>query len=517
MQINDFYEKLVGSCDVKVTDNGLMSLSQPEGDDIPCMIDGKRLALPLKERLRDPDDAIIFFHPLSENVLVGGESPVLKKLKMLMKYRLNSVASVLMYELMALAVDKDQHRKFEPKQHDLIAVLNQAVPASVTATTKFLEKANAKGETSLVSIYLKNGGQHKGNKYSRLAVTSFPPLKDFERDDKTVFGVELGSKRDKTLLKDLFLYIFEDAEKDGAYSFGSNDMAAPHFHALANAYVLVAERLNKVTKRFSNLLSHPDRLTIDLSWAEHLEDLPRFRDKIPPLEGNEGNGIAKSSKSALAAAMEEDNHRPMHNPDVEQERVPTRREPVAEAPTKVATAAPRTNSPFKTAADVHADEEEYRQERYNERAAPQRPMRPEPRRHDPRYDDRYEDDRYEDDRRPSGRGYRRGPDPEAIVVTENGALDWDSVRDNNVAVQATLAQTYYQNPNIAAAAMGDDQPYYGRGHQQAPAYDSYYNQSRQAPMSRGGYVDDGRNVRGGRAVSMGRGGYAQRPVHGFRR
>ncbi len=514
MQIIDFYTSLLASLDVVADEKGLLSIRQPDGQTFPCTIDGKRLILPNKEFLRNPNlDDYIPFHPMSESILVGGESAVLKSLRKFVKLRLNSVAGVLISELMRIAVEKDDHKKLTPKQTDLLAHLKDVIPATHAASTKFLEQVTNANDRSLISVYLKPGGTWKGNKYSKVAITSFPPMKDFERDDKTLFGIEIGAKRDKNILKDLFLYIFEDAESPEEYSFGSNDLSAPLFHALMSMFVIAAKRLNKVTKKFSNLLVNPDMLTIDLSWEPILSELHTMRDKIPPLGGNEGSEVDGTAAAKRSQVDQTALYRSVQD-DTPTRRVSVRDDRESEAPidedlrrineSSVNAVDPvRVNSPFNRTLDAPAP-----QRHFNDPSTSLRkPIYPQPASRQPmreREEPLHPADR---DVRGYGRRHREEPMYDDVVETENG-LDWNSIVASNAAVQNTLAVSYYNNPELARQAMaGGSRGGFTRGGG-IPSHDSYYNQNNGggSSFSRGGF--------GG---NQSRGGFQQAPVHGFRR
>jgi hypothetical protein len=294
MEIRQLYKTILETLNMDIDKDGMISMRVMD-ELFPAMVDGKRLVFPTETLLRaGVSDNVIAFHPLSENI-IRGESPVIKKLRALIIYRLSEVIYTIMDQLIHIAADKDAHPKLTPTQSEFLSLVPRADAKTVKSFEKVLGMAETDGEHRLVSIYLKRGGHWKGNKYSRVAVTSFPITDDFDTNEPEIFGVKMR-KSDKEALKNLFLYIVPNGESLEEYSHGSNSMTAPYFHALMKSYLKVAKQLNKVVKRFKKHLHNADELMIDTSWESEIEDLSIYRDIIPSLKGNEGNAVEAEEK-----------------------------------------------------------------------------------------------------------------------------------------------------------------------------------------------------------------------------
>lgn len=290
MTIIEVYESILRSLNLEVDNNGLVSMAIDDRT-LPCTVVEKRLAVPRPERLRSGDwDGLVAFHPLSESIS-GGESPVLKKLRALVNYRISDVTSTLMIELMRIASDSAYHEKLTQAQGRMVDAVKNADRKTLNGLVKVLKAQEVSGPHNRVSTtYLKHGGRLDGDKYSRVCVVDFPITEEFEEDGITIFDRQLSRKRDKKTIEALFDYIVPNASVINEYSTGSNSMVAPYFHALMSSYAKVAHRLNKVTKLFKKHLENPDRLMIDMRWEEALDDLSAYRDLIPDLDGNVGAG-----------------------------------------------------------------------------------------------------------------------------------------------------------------------------------------------------------------------------------
>lgn len=297
----DFYRSILGSLGTPVNEEDMVSM-EIGGQHFPCKCNGRRVVIPTPKILKESQwDKYIAFHPLSENVY-RGESPMLKKLRALVNFRLSSVLSVLVSELTEIAADTDQHSKLSPRQSDYLSTMKDADGRTVKDVEKVLDNIGTT-QNRLVSIYLKRGGKFKGEEFSRVAITSFPIMDEFENEDRSVFGVKLRVKDFKGL-KALIEYIVPNATDLDAYSYGSNSMSAPYFHVLMHAYLKVAKRLNKVVKMFKSRLDKDvyEGLLIDTSWESEIDDISKYRDLVPVLDGNDGELCTDGEEAEEAQA-----------------------------------------------------------------------------------------------------------------------------------------------------------------------------------------------------------------------
>lgn len=301
MSVNDFYAKLFTSMGYIVEESGLISKDFC-GNKTNIIIKHddreKRLTLPTKQFLDNPDwDNLIPFHPLSENV-VKGESLVIKELKRLMEIRLTDCITTLLMELSIIAADKSGQKKLNGPQRKLLPLMPEANDKSVTVLGKILCNISNKGERKICSLYIKRGGSIDGKSYKRVAVVSFPIVEELNKEEKTIFDVKV-SAGEKSGIKNLFNWIIEGADIQGFYNFGSNDETAPNFHALCGAYMKLMGQLNAKIELFSK---HEEIGTLyrELNWDVELNDLQAFYGQIPILPHNDGEAV-KSSNVQVAA------------------------------------------------------------------------------------------------------------------------------------------------------------------------------------------------------------------------
>jgi hypothetical protein len=310
MTILELYRAILAANNFVVGDDNLVSYVIG-GEKVPAMCNGKRIVFPASPVLQNPDwDNTIAFHPMSE-AIIRGESPMIRKLKVAVMARITTVASCLLTDLMGMAVDTDYHKKLSPTQSEFLSLIGAVNADTLKKLNNLMDVISIDGERRLMSLFIKRGGTYKGKGYQRVAVVDFPLIEQLKSEGTKAYDVNMGSLKNKKAILALFNYILPDADVAEAYSFGSNSMAAPNLHALLSSFVKIAKKLNKMTHLFRKHLDNPDELHIDLSFADHIDDLAQYRDMIPSLQGNEGDvgdgheGI-KASLTATTAA-------PKHN------------------------------------------------------------------------------------------------------------------------------------------------------------------------------------------------------------
>jgi len=284
-KLTKLYKAIIESLDMTVNKDGIISMDV-EGVDVPAAINGLPLILPTTAVLRRgiPEDTIAF-HPISESIL-HGESPVLKRLRLLVLQRLTTVISSQSIQLMAIAADNTRHSKLNPIQSEFLSHVTNVDEKTLKTLTSIIEASSSSvASQRIINMYLKRGGKLKDESFNRLCKTSLPIL-TVDEDGKHIFGVKCRISKDVGSIPALFRYILPESENDH-YSFGSNSLAAPNFHSLLLSYIGVAEQLNEVTERFKEHFEDYDELLIDISWAASVDNLSAMRDLIPPLKGND--------------------------------------------------------------------------------------------------------------------------------------------------------------------------------------------------------------------------------------
>lgn len=302
MEILDLYTLVLRTASMEVEDSGCVNATLG-GKSTPKLIDGKRLVLPTKNQLANPNwEERIAFHPLSENIL-RGESPIIETLRKDLNVRLNLSVSALAYELMTIAASTAKHASLSPDQKEFLARVPEASDKDLDFLKKLLkEMPFDQSSKSVISLYLKRGGTVSGKRYARVGVINFPLMNELRNGEPKVFGVKPSSAKVRENMVRLLDYIIPKQDEPEAYYRGSDSRTAPYFEALMQGFLSVAAPINDVIDLFDNVLEDAEGLRLESEWVEAFQDLDQFAHKIPSLKGNQGNAVAEGQLEAPAAA-----------------------------------------------------------------------------------------------------------------------------------------------------------------------------------------------------------------------
>lgn len=320
MEIRSLYKAILEAIGLKVNENGEIVMMLGDVETSSC-IDNKQLVLPTQELLRKGiGDEYIAFHPISENI-VRGESEVIKKLKTHVIFRISEIVINLMQDLIGAAADKDYHKKLSPSQTEILTLAPNADSKTVAVFEKIFDSSTIVGEKKIFSLYIKRGGEWKGNKYNRVAKAHFSITDEFDNGSLEIFGIKM-KKADKEAFKKLFEYIVPKCESHEEYVYGSNSKTAPNFHCLLKLFCKVVANTNKIVNKYKKHLSDPEHLLVDISWEKELEDLSVYKDLIPTLKGNEGVGEVESEETVKPKSFLLNNAEKLNQINTGQQQVP---------------------------------------------------------------------------------------------------------------------------------------------------------------------------------------------------
>ncbi len=321
--IQDFYKKSLSALRFQVDDDDLISFLNPEGRATPTVVDGRRLVLPTKQRLREGfGEDLQPFHPLSENIARRSASPVIKNMQRTAKAVLAHYFTELSLRLLAVASDPSLHKDLPPACSEYLKKVSNADAKTLKDFDTLIGKAVQKNK--LITLYLRNGGTVDGKKMNRLCVIRFPIMD--ELNEEKPFGIKLR-KKDRATLQALFHHIMPFGDSPEEYSAGSNSRIAPFFDAFMRAYAKVAEQLNSVVRKYAK----PMEISlepIDLSYLEELDNLGQYYEKIPSLRGNDGG--TKEDTPEEAEATKAPTEKPIKSETV-QARTPGKSTPLPPA------------------------------------------------------------------------------------------------------------------------------------------------------------------------------------------
>lgn len=313
-ELLDFYVKSLESTGTQVNEAGMVMKEQTADVSLPVtVLNNEPLVIPTKERQKAGDwEGVQPFHPMSENSL-RGESVVLKKLRVLTAARISDVIVNVMESLMTIAADPSRHAKLPPKASEFLDALTKVDAKTLKSLGKVLDLVSVTGDHRLVSFYFRRPGEQRKESFTRVCRVDMPILDELDNEESTIFGVKMR-QNDKPAILGLFAWLLDldlDQDKKGLkeqldvlYSKGTHSLTVPYFYCLMSSYAKIVTALNAKIKLFKKVEPEMVKLwTTDVSWAEQLEDLARFRDVIPALKGNEGAVSSHPTKKESSAPV----------------------------------------------------------------------------------------------------------------------------------------------------------------------------------------------------------------------
>lgn len=297
-ELMDFYKSILASLNCVVSDEGLVSVVTGETKQ-PVTVGGRRLILPTHEVLRQSNwDDYIAFHPMSEQVY-NGESPVIRKVRDLILYRLNSTLVELIMTLAGVAADPELESRLTPAQTKFLVLVKDIVTKNgpdkkvVENIKKILMKVASKDGERVASLYMRKTNKFKGENVAKATIVTFPINKGINSEDHKVFGVKCRT-RDLKVLDGIMEYLVPNYSEEDFYSSGTNSSVAPYLVSLLEAFGNVAAAINKRIATFRKYIPNDKELEFDLSYLDDLAQIAKFEGVVPVLEGNEGEpGVAE--------------------------------------------------------------------------------------------------------------------------------------------------------------------------------------------------------------------------------
>lgn len=297
----DIYKHILTTMGLSIDEDGVIYhefMGEKQVLTIKAQDSGEELTLlmPSKKLLSKPlPEGAAVFHPLSENVVRGGESEVLKKMRSIVEFQLTFYLSTLMQQIAYFAAGKGP--KLNGRQTAFLKPLVNADDKFCKFVDNIIAASELTGRNRLMKFFMARGVTLGGQGVTRAAIVKFPVMNAAANEtSEKVFGVKPPRKKDKQLLIELMQVILDGfGFDDEYYSRGSSSSSAPYWDALLKAYLAVSERINDVLKLFGKHL--PDVLFVppmnskfinSEEWENDLKDMHRQRDMIPPQPYNTG-------------------------------------------------------------------------------------------------------------------------------------------------------------------------------------------------------------------------------------
>jgi hypothetical protein len=300
MSILSFYNKILHLGSLTADVEGAVS-SNIAGAPRPYTVGGKRMYLPTREVLVNPDKSkIVIFHPLSEN-MIRGESEVMQSYRNAINLTLNYRLTQLLGHVVELAASPGEHKHLKPTHLHLITILKDADQKTFDAWEAIANAMPAgDSEHCIVHIFIKKNAKVGSRDFRRAAIVSFPLYEELTKEGSTdVFGVKLR-KKDHAALKGLLEATFPNIAEKGSYSRGGDSEVAPSLDALLKAVQTLAGQANAIIDTFQDVKQEMAQLTYEDDWTEEAFNLDLFdrEVKLMPMQvGNEGTMDGKTQAS----------------------------------------------------------------------------------------------------------------------------------------------------------------------------------------------------------------------------
>lgn len=326
MKLLKLYESILATSGRVVESGGYVSINNNlfTGSDQndPLLIGGKRLVLPTREHLADPDKSEkILFHPMSEKI-VRGESEVVANLRAALVIRINYTVAAIVSSLLEICASINKHKTLTPDQAEILILATDCDENTCKVFNNFLNKCLST-ESSFVKIYLKRSGVIRGTKHSRAGIVSFPFYEELKESKDNLYGVKFR-KKDREIIMKMLEFIYPNISTPEAYNVGSDSTIAPFMDSLMRTFMTMASPLNDILELYQDKIEGFDKLQFNMDWVSAFDDLNELQTEIrliPPQAGNEGEpnktdqAYIKSSTSVVNyVAPVEEKKQPMVQP-----------------------------------------------------------------------------------------------------------------------------------------------------------------------------------------------------------
>ena len=305
MDLNEIYKVILANAGLKADDEGFVSTVD---QDEPVLLAGKRLVLPTRNQLAQPNlGNRVVFHPLHES-LIRGESDVMTRTRELINARLNISFSYIGLCLLTLATSPAQHVNLAPDQTLFLDNLKDIDEDIVDAYAKILDAMSVSQDgKSFMRIFVKRGGKLNGRTVQRLAVVSFPFYEELLKrpasgQPNMIYGVRVKKSHRECLIK-LVEYMVPFIGTAEHYNRGSDSTVAPTLDAVMQATRALGGLVNEMTDLFGEkVIPDRDAMKYPMDWVETFQNLPAIQAKIsliPSQPGNEGKLPGSSDRPQI--------------------------------------------------------------------------------------------------------------------------------------------------------------------------------------------------------------------------
>ena len=288
MELLDIYKSILTFAGLEVDSDGYVRYAGDESRD-QCLVNGKALVLPTDKQLRGMDiEKKMAFHPLAENT-IRGESPVIQKLKDLINTNLGLRFGYLGQELLRIVASPAIQQRLNPEQASVIIQIKEADDNSLLNwNAALLQIAKTRPTRGFLNVFLRRGGDYRGEKHARVGITTFPFYKELLTGEQNLVKIR---KKDYPTFIQVHQAIFPEIDIDEAYNCGFRGQVAPFLCTLLITSAKMAFRINEMVDLFKDFFEDPSSIRSEVGWLSSIQNadsLTAMIRKIPLQEGNDG-------------------------------------------------------------------------------------------------------------------------------------------------------------------------------------------------------------------------------------
>lgn len=295
LDLNTIYKAILETGWLITDEKGLVyrNLSATSGEEKEAFVMlEKAVALPTRENLaRSGRDNLLIFHPLMEGLL-GGESPVIGKLRRAYGIRFTFAAAALFGSLLGGVTHETEYNKFSPDQMDLLTTIKNVDAGTIKTWDKLVEMSIDRHGMSnaFADVYIKRDKLMNGQSYSRIATVRFPIYNELVNNPDKIFGGKFKpSTSDRNVIIKLFEYMFPNIAVEDAYTVGTNSRIAPYLDSLLGVFGKLFKIINTIYGRFSDVVIFDEAIKVELEWLDwfrDIESLKNLAQSVPQQFGN---------------------------------------------------------------------------------------------------------------------------------------------------------------------------------------------------------------------------------------
>jgi len=300
-ELNRLYESILQAWGCKIDQNGKVTCLML-GKEYPLRIDSKDLHLPISEALNSGSDQKVYFHPTCESI-ISKETEVFKLSRRLAGIRLLSVFRSMIPILFEISSRKEK-KSWNQAVYDVISPLTTVKKSVKDEVYNMLARLTVEIEDSIDNRFIhfkitKGGKGENGERVYYKAKPSFPLYDVLVRElarsegqpkNATVSVNNFTMSREAIELAiHLFRSIMPATNNPDAHEFDALIPVAARFTAFMYCFGNIAGQLNRAQNMFRGEFDKKSVHNIDVSWEEHLEEIPEFYRQVPELDYNSHN------------------------------------------------------------------------------------------------------------------------------------------------------------------------------------------------------------------------------------